>query len=132
MGPFVLDASALVEFLLARERTTPFDDYIVPGADLHVPAICDVEVFAAIRRLVLAGSLDDEGARNAILDYVSLALGRHLHPRLLGRMYELRTNFSATDAGYVALAEALDADLVTADRSLARATSRHTRVRGLP
>ena len=63
---------------------------------------------------------------------MSLALARHLHPRLLGRMYGLRTSFSATDAGYVALAEALDADLVTADRSLARAASRHTRVRCLP
>lgn len=36
-------------------------------------------------------------------------------------MLSLRDNFSAYDAAYVALAERLDATLVTADQPLARA-----------
>ncbi|TPW13096.1 MAG: hypothetical protein FD127_2252, partial [Acidimicrobiaceae bacterium] len=40
---------------------------------------------------------------------------------LLSRMWELRDNMTAYDACYVALAEAIDAPLLTADRRLANA-----------
>ena len=40
---------------------------------------------------------------------------------LLSRIWELRDNVSAYDATYVAVAEALEAPLVTADGRLARA-----------
>jgi predicted nucleic acid-binding protein len=40
---------------------------------------------------------------------------------LLDRVWELRDNLSAYDASYVALAEALNCNLVTADRRLSRA-----------
>lgn len=132
MGPLVLDASALIELLLAPASPEPLVELISSGALLHVPAICDVEIFAAVRGRVLARRLDDELAREAIIDYVSLPIARHLHLRLLGRMYELRENFSAADAGYVALAESLDASLVTTDTALARAVKRHTALGCLP
>jgi predicted nucleic acid-binding protein len=127
MMPLVLDASALVAFLVGRS------DGAVSGAfltrnDLHVPAICDVEVVGAISKMTRQGSLLDDDAQQAIVDYVSMPLGRHLHTRTIARCYELRDNFSAADASYVALAEALDAALVTIDRSLARAVRAQTSV----
>jgi predicted nucleic acid-binding protein len=45
------------------------------------------------------------------------------------RVWSLRHNFSAYDATYVALAETLDAELLTADRRLHRATTTHTTCR---
>ena len=132
MGPLVLDASALIELLLAPVTPDPIVELVASGAPLHVPAICDVEVFAAVRSRVLARRLGDDLAREVIIDYVSLPITRHLHLRLLGRMYELRRNFSAADSGYVALAESLDASLLTTDVALKRATKRHTEVGCLP
>lgn len=43
----------------------------------------------------------------------------------LQRVLELRDNFGAFDAMYVALAEAQGATLVTADQGLARAVQEH-------
>lgn len=129
---FVLDASAIVEFLVAPAVSTPFDRYFVSEVDVHVPAVCDVEVLSALTRRIRAGLVTEERAREALIDYVSLGLSRHVHVDLLGRMYELRSNIAPADASYVTLAEALELPLVTADRSLARAVRRHTSVRVLP
>lgn len=100
--------------------------------DLHAPSLCDVELTAVLRRGLLAGRLGSTRARAALADYLDLPLVRHGHRRLLGRVLELRENFSAYDAAYVALAEGLGAGLLTADRGLARATRRHTGVSVLP
>lgn len=93
-------------------------------AELHTPALCDVEVASALRRLLRSGSLDDARAAEAIDDYLALPLERHGHEALLSRVLELRENFSAYDATYVALAERLGASLLTADAALARAAAR--------
>jgi predicted nucleic acid-binding protein len=60
-------------------------------------------------------------AADAIEDYLDLPLFRHGHQALLGRVLELRSNFSAYDATYVALAEQLNGELLTVDDGLARA-----------
>ena len=60
-------------------------------------------------------------AADAIEDYLDMPISRHGHQALLGRLLELRSNFSAYDAAYVALAEQLSGELVTADDGLATA-----------
>lgn len=132
MGALVADASAIIRVLASVEPTTPFDRYFVPEADLHAPAACDVEVVATLAGAVKNGTVGDEDARMALLDYTALPIKRHGHVQLVGRAYTLRHNFSVSDAMYVALAEALGADLVTADARLARAARRHTSLRVLP
>ncbi len=92
-----------------------------PDTDLHVPALCDVEVTAAVRRALLGGVLDERRAIDAVEDYLDLSLTTHGHTALLHRIIALRRNLSVYDAAYVALAEALGAALLTADRSLERA-----------
>ena len=62
-------------------------------------------------------------------DYVDLPLARHGHLALLPRILGLASTLSAYDATYAALAEALDADLMTADDRMARALSAHTELR---
>ncbi len=60
-------------------------------------------------------------AAEALEDYLDLPLVRHGHQALLGRVLQLGSNFSAYDATYVALAEQLKGELLTADDALARA-----------
>jgi predicted nucleic acid-binding protein len=61
-----------------------------------------------------------------------LAVTRYAGSGLLGRVWELRDNLSAYDATYVALAEALGVELVTADARLARAPGVRCAVTVLP
>ena len=105
-------------------------DEVVRAADvdLHVPALCDVEVTAAVRRALLRGFLTLERVADAVDDYLDLPLTRHGHGTLLGRVLELRDNFSAYDATYVVLAERLGGSLLTGDRRLARGVRSHTQV----
>ncbi len=57
----------------------------------------------------------------ALTDLADLPMARVSHRPLLRRCWELRDNLTVYDAAYVALAESLDATLVTADARLARA-----------
>ena len=132
MGQAVLDASAVVAFLIDAASPVRLRELVASGTALHTPEICDVEVVSALSGMVRNRRLSDDEARDALVDYVSLPLARHAHARLVGRVYELRHNLTAADASYVALAEWLGAELVTVDRSLARAVHRHTSVRCVP
>jgi predicted nucleic acid-binding protein len=118
----VLDASALVELLLGTVPGRAIAARIAdPALGLHVPHLADVEVAQTLRRYVDARELDTASAVTALDDLRALDLQRHAHESLLDRVWDLRSNLTAYDAVYVALAEALDAVLVTCDRKLARA-----------
>lgn len=91
-----------------------------------MPALCDVEVTAGLRRAVLRGLITEDRATLALAHYLLMPLTRHGHQAMLPRILELRANFSAYDACYVALAEALGADLLTADERLAGAVRTHS------
>lgn len=86
--------------------------------DLHVPGLCDVEVASALRKLVLGGVMSPERAAEALGDYLRIPVTRHGHELLLARIFSLRDNFTAYDASYLALAEALGAQFLTLDESL--------------
>jgi predicted nucleic acid-binding protein len=119
---YVVDAAAIAELLLrtpAGERVR--ETIAAPSVALHVPALCDVEVGAVLRKALIAGRLDVDRAGDALQDYLDLPLTRHGHTALLPRILALRSNFSAYDATYVALAERIGAVLVSADGALVRA-----------
>ena len=122
----MVDASAIVEYILQTDHSGEIDRVVQAAEiDLHAPALCDVEVAAALRRSLLTGRLTATRAEDALEDYLDLPLIRHGHQALLGRMLKLRSNFSAYDAAYVALAEQLKGELLTADGGLARSVRRH-------
>ena len=128
----VVDASVVIDFLTQSAPPIDLNEIVRSGRDLHVPAVCDTEVVSAISRWVRRGGASEEQGWEALADYVAFPVSRHLHPQLLGRVYELRANVSATDASYVALAEALEVDLLTTDRALASAVRTHTSVTVVP
>jgi predicted nucleic acid-binding protein len=93
--------------------------------DLHAPALCDVEVSAALRRALLKEAIDQRRALAALQDYLDLPISLHGHRSLVHRIVALSQNFSAYDATYVALAEQIGAALLTADQPLKRAVQSH-------
>ena len=74
-----------------------------------------------LRGLVRASKLTESRAKGALADLVELPFVRHPHEPVLQRLWQLRANLTAYDAAYVALAEILDATLVTCDSRLGRA-----------
>ena len=125
----VVDASALLEFLLQTSIGVRVEERIFRDADeLHAPHLVDVEVVQGLRRLVRMGEVSSRRADEAIVDLADLDLHRHPHVDLLGRAWKLRDNVSAYDAMYVALAEAIEATIVTCDRPLTKAPGRGSRI----
>ncbi len=125
----VIDASAVLELLLDTSAARRVADRLGKPADpLHAPHLLDVEVAQAVRRYVAAGEIDAAKGRQAISDLLDLPVVRHPHTVLLARAWELRRSITAYDAMYVALAEALDAPLLTRDERLARSHGHHARI----
>ncbi len=92
------------------------------AGDLAAPDLIDVETVAVLRKRWLARTISDQRFDTAITDLQRWSFARIPTLRLVRRAYELRANVTAYDATYVALAEALGCDLLTADRRLAGAT----------
>jgi len=115
----VLDASTVLEVLLRTPAAAPLEERLFdPAQTLHVPHLIDIEVAQVLRRYATSGEADLERCRMALTDLMDLPLTRYPHDFLLPRVWELRNNLTAYDAVYVALAEALDAPLLTRDQRL--------------
>jgi predicted nucleic acid-binding protein len=125
----VVDASALLEALLRTASAKAVEGRLfAPGQTLHAPHLLDVEVAQVIRRYAANGDISAERGRLALADLADLAMRRYPHDFLLPRIWDLRSNLTAYDAAYVALAEALDAPLLTRDRRLATAARHHATI----
>jgi predicted nucleic acid-binding protein len=125
----VVDASALLEALLRTPTAGAVEMRLFrPHETLHAPHLIDVEVAQVVRRYAANGDIDGERGRAALTDLADLPLRRYAHDFLLTRVWDLRNNLTAYDAVYVALAEALDAPLLTRDRRLATAAGHHARI----
>ena len=125
----VVDASALIEILLRTPAAGAVEKRLFDTQEtLHAPHLLDVEVTQVIRRYATSGEIDQDRGREALIDLADFPLRRYPHGFLLPRVWELRDNLTACDAVYVALAEALDARLLTRDRRLAAAAGQHARI----
>jgi len=122
----VLDASAAIEWLLRTEKGLLIEKRIFSrGNTLHAPHLLDVETAQVLRRYVRERVITDVRAQETLDDLTDLRLVRHPHTFLLRRAWELRSFLTAYDAVYVALAEALDAPLLTCDAKIAAAPGHH-------
>lgn len=113
----VVDASAAVAALLKRGDARQ----MLVENRLAAPHLVDAEVVQTLRKLVLRGQLALDDAEQAVDRWAELGIKRFPIVGLVSRIWTLRDNVSAYDAAYVALAEALDCPLLTADARLAAA-----------
>ena len=118
----VLDASAVVDWLLQTAAGQRIENRIYSRNEtLHAPHLLDVEVVQVLRRLARQNVIPVHRADEAVRDLQDLRITRYPHRVLLPRIWQLRDNFTAYDAAYLVLAEALGGTLVTRDARLASA-----------
>jgi len=116
----VVDSSAILELLLRTPAATRIQERLFrEGETWHAPHLIDLEVAQVLRRYEAAGGLEPTRAGEVLLDFSILPLIRYPHAILLPRIWELRHAATAYDGAYLALAEALDAPLITRDARLA-------------
>jgi predicted nucleic acid-binding protein len=124
----VVDASAALSALLnagpARRA--------LGSEQLHAPHLVDLEVASGLRRRVAAQQLVADAGWIVLDTWRRLGVTRYPVYSLLDRVWELRDNLSAYDASYVALAELLDCDLLTADARLSQAPGIHCSITVVP
>jgi predicted nucleic acid-binding protein len=124
----VVDASCLAEIAVAGPDAEPVRGRLEGDQEQAAPHLVDAEVLGVVRRAHLRGELDETAALQAIEDLEAWPGTRVDHRPLLQRAWQLRNSLSAPDALYVALAEALDATLLTLDRRVARAEGPRCRI----
>lgn len=117
----VVDASVLAPALADDGPDGDHARARLRAESLCAPELIDLEVASVLRRLSWGGHLPARRSELAMSDLLALPLRRMVHRPLLPRCWSLRENLTIYDATYVALAEALDLVLVTADARLSRA-----------
>jgi predicted nucleic acid-binding protein len=116
----IVDACCLYEVLAGTPGAEQIRRRLAADGDHAAPHVIDVEVLGVIRRDFLLGRLDATAATQAIEDLRDWPGDRFGHRPFLERVWELSANVRGWDAMYVALAEALQATLITTDERLGR------------
>lgn len=118
----VLDASVFVNALaVGGETGDAARDVLRRLSMLEVPAVFPAEVTSAVRRMLLAGVIDERVATGTLVALTDVTKSSHPFDPFIERIWQLRHHLTVYDAWYVALAEALDTPLFTADQQLAEA-----------
>lgn len=120
----VVDASAVLE-ILSHSATGLQLAVALKGIKLHAPHLIDLEVANAVRRWERLGVIAPGEAAEIFETFLSLDITRHPHTPLLDEIWAFRHNLTAYDASYLALARALNAELLTMDSGLTTMATRH-------
>lgn len=125
----VLDASAALDWLLQTPVGLKIERRIYARSQgVHAPQLLDLEIAQVLRKFVRNGTISALRAESALEDLIDARIVRHPHTAFLPRVWQLRHNLTCYDAVYVALAELLDAPLLTRDRKLSAASGHRAQV----
>lgn len=128
----VVDASIVVRLLQNRPEDGALRQRVGECRELHAPALIDAEVTSAVRGLLLASKIEvqvsAERGDQMLDDFAALPCRRYPMQPHQRRVLSLRHNFTAYDAFYIALAEALDMPLLTDDRKFAKTPGHLARI----
>ena len=125
----VVDASVMVAALIDSGPVGTKAEAALAGQRLAAPHLLPAEVSTVLRRSVAARLVSPDVASLALADLTMLPVDHYPFQAFADRVWELRRNLTAYDAWYVALAEELEAPLLTLDRKLARARGPRCEVR---
>lgn len=123
----VLDASAALKMILRHEGSDALAARVI-GQDIHAPALVEVDIVSGLGRLQRQRRIAEDRAMIGLEWFLNLGVEQHHGPELTRRIFALRHSLSAYDAAYVAVAELIEAPLVTADGKLSRAHGHRARV----
>lgn len=121
MTVVVVDAATVVDLICDLPAADPFRSHLAEADAVAAPAHLDAEVVSALGRLKRAGHLTYEAERVAALGAFSAR--RWPLPPLLTAAWALTDRIAVRDALYVALAQSLEATLITSDGRLRRDAS---------
>lgn len=125
----VTDASVVLELLLRTPASPAVEARLLDsGETLHAPHLLDVEVAQVLRRYAARNEISAARGRLGLELLARLPITRYPHESLLPRIWALRTNLTAYDAAYIALAEGLGATLLTRDERLSTATGSRAKI----
>jgi predicted nucleic acid-binding protein len=121
----VLDTSAVVDYLLGSGVAEQVQALMSGEGELAAPDLLVFETVAVLRREAQRGAVSASRAAAAVQDLGDLPVELFPCLALRRRAWELRSNLTAADALFVALAESLDEPLATKDAALASAATKH-------
>ena len=125
----VVDASAIVDFVLGSVRGRRAAIVMAAHSALHAPALITAETLGALRTLERRSEISPGRSAEAVSDVLLVPIRRYPTEALAGRIWSMRHIVTVYDAHYVALAEALNAPLLTGDRKLAAAAGELVEIR---
>lgn len=132
----VVDASAVVRLLQNRHGDDKLRERFRQDRFMHAPALIDAEVTSAIRGLLLTSKpaikISTSRADEMLADFAALRIVRSPMQPHQRRVLALRDNFTAYDAFYVALSEALEMSLLTDDGKYAKASGHTAEIEECP
>jgi predicted nucleic acid-binding protein len=98
--------------------------------DLHAPSHLYVELLSSLRNQVFRRGPRPKD-EDVIQDFLTFPVIIHPLDILIPRIWQLRHNITPYDAAYVALAETLNAPLLTRDRKLATTKGHRARIEAI-
>ncbi len=128
MTRLVADASAIVDLLAGAPNAGAISAALAPFPEIDVPEHFHVEAISALRGLLLRGDLAADRAERALQLLAELRVIRHPVEPLTRSIWSMRDALTAYDAAYLAVAQNIDAQIVTTDRGLAAAADRDQRL----
>ncbi len=124
----VVDASAIAEMLLGTAKGRQVAMVIGSDHSLHAPDLLSLEIASVARGLIRSGEITVAEAEQVVIELGALGIEFYEHLPFLPRVLQLRDNFTAYDAIYVALAETLAATLLTCDVKFGRSPAHRAAV----
>jgi predicted nucleic acid-binding protein len=124
----VVDAGAIVDVLAGAPNARPIAAALAPFSEIDVPEHFHVEAISALRGMLLRGDIAADHAERALQLLPELRVVRHPVEPLTRSIWSMRESLTAYDAAYLAVAQNIDAQLLTTDRGLAAAARRDRRL----
>jgi len=117
----VVDSSVVVAALIDQGPIGRWAEGVLMSDPLSAPHLMPVEAANILRRSASAGAISTDVASLAHQDLTALPVELFPYGLCAPRVWELRSNVTAYDAWYIALAELIGARLATLDLRLSRA-----------
>jgi predicted nucleic acid-binding protein len=115
----VTDASAIVDLLAGAPNAPAVAKVLAPFPEIDVPEHFHVEAISALRGMLLRGHIAADHAERALQLLLELRVVRHPVEPLARSVWSMRSTLTAYDAAYLAVAQNVNAQLLTTDRGLA-------------